>query len=585
MASTSSLFIGLSGLNANSRSIDVIGNNIANVNTNGFKSGRLNFANSLSRTVSEGTSPGSVSGGSNPTQFGQGVTIAGTQRNMSEGAPTGTGDSRDLAIEGNGFFILESGEDQYYTRVGSFRTDRDDFLTSIDGNYVLGYPADENFQIQPGALERISIPVGSLTIAEATTSVNMAGNLNASGTVATSGSSHTLDSTTGGGFSLVAGATVPATAPNTLEATSLLGEIEDPISPGSGTPLFSAGQTIRVDGVEKGTQILGAAGFLVEAASTVQDFMDFLTDSFGLRTDIGANPDGGQPGVTLDPLTGVIGITGNSGETNNITMTGEDIRVFNADGTLASQPFLVNQTAEASGEAIKTAFTVYDSLGTPLRVDISMVLENKSNTGTTWRYYAESPNDTAGGPSIGTGTVEFDNFGKIVGPESVAVVLDRDDTGAASPLTFDIQFNSDGDQITALTDSESSLVSTYQDGVPIGTLDSYAVGADGTITGTFSNGLIRTLGQLALASFTVPEGLVELEQNLYRPGPNSGPAIVTEPQQLGTGRVVSGALETSNVDLGQEFISLILASTGYSASARVIRTSDELIQQLLVLGQ
>ncbi len=585
MASTSSLFIGLSGLNANSRSIDVIGNNIANVNTNGFKSGRLNFANSLSRTVSEGTSPGSVSGGSNPTQFGQGVTIAGTQRNMSEGAPTGTGDSRDLAIEGNGFFILESGEDQYYTRVGSFRTDRDDFLTSIDGNYVLGYPADENFQIQPGTLERISIPVGSLTIAEATTSVNMAGNLNASGTVATSGSSHSLDSTTGAGFSLVAGATVPATAPNTLEATSLLGEIEDPLSPGSGTPLFSAGQTIRVDGVEKGTQILGASGFLVEAASTVQDFMDFLTDSFGLRTDIGANPDGGQPGVTLDPLTGVIGITGNSGETNNITMTGEDIRVFNADGTLASQPFLVNQTAEASGEAIKTAFTVYDSLGTPLRVDISMVLENKSNTGTTWRYYAESPDDTAGGPSIGTGTVEFDNFGKIVGPESVAVVLDRDGTGAASPLTFDIQFNSDGDQITALTDSESSLVSTYQDGVPIGTLDSYAVGADGTITGTFSNGLIRTLGQLALASFTVPEGLVELEQNLYRPGPNSGPAIVTEPQQLGTGRVVSGALETSNVDLGQEFISLILASTGYSASARVIRTSDELIQQLLVLGQ
>ncbi len=585
MASTSSLFIGLSGLNANSRNIDVIGNNIANVNTNGFKSGRLNFAKALSRTVSEGTSPGSVAGGSNPTQFGQGVTIAGTQRNMAEGAPTGTGDSRDLAIEGNGFFILESGQDEYYTRVGAFRTDRDDFLTSIDGNYVLGYPADDNFQIQPGALERISIPVGSLTIAEATTSVNMAGNLNASGTVAITGSSHTLDTTTGAGFSLVAGATVPATLPNQLETTSLLGEIEDPLSPGSGTPLFSAGQTIRVEGVEKGTQILGSSGYLVEAASTVQDFMDFLTNAFGLRTDIGTNGDGSQPGVSLDPLTGTLAVTGNTGDSNNITMTGEDIRVFNADGTLSAQPFLVNQTAEASGEAVKTAFTVYDSLGTPLRVDISMVLENKSNTGTTWRYYAESSDDTVGGPSIGTGTVQFDNFGKIVGPESVAVVLDRDGTGAASPLTFDIRFNSDGDQITSLTDSESSLVSTFQDGVPIGTLDSYSVGGDGMITGTFSNGLIRTLGQVALASFTVPEGLVELEQNLYRPGPNSGPAIVTEPQQLGTGRIVSGALETSNVDLGQEFISLILASTGYSASARVIRTSDELIQQLLVLGQ
>lgn len=585
MASTSSLFIGLSGLNANSRNIDVIGNNIANVNTNGFKSGRLNFAKALSRTVSEGTSPGSTVGGSNPTQFGQGVTIAGTQRNMSEGTANGTGDSRDLALEGSGFFIVQSGEDQLYTRVGAFRTDRDDFLTSTDGNYVLGYPVDDNFQIQTGTLERISIPIGSLTIAEATTAVNMSGNLNASGTVATTGSQHSLGATTGTGFSLIAGATAPATLPNILETTSLLAEIEDPLQPGSGTPLFAAGQTIRVEGVEKGTQILGAAGFLVGAASTVQEYLDFLGETFGLRDDIGTNGDGNQPGVSLDPLTGRIGITGNAGSSNNITITGEDIRVFNADGTLASQPFLVDQTADASGESIKTAFTVYDSLGTPLRVDISMVLEGKSNTGTTWRYYAESSDDTLGGPGIGTGTVEFDNFGKIVGPESVSVVLDRDGTGAAAPLTFDIRFNSDGDQVTALTDSQSSLVSTFQDGVPIGTLSSYTVGGDGRITGTFTNGLIRTMGQVALASFTVPEGLVELEQNLFRPGPNSGPAIISEPQQLGTGRIVSGALETSNVDLGAEFISLILASTGYSASARVIRTSDELIQQLLVLGQ
>ncbi|MFI4872989.1 MAG: flagellar hook protein FlgE [Phycisphaerales bacterium JB061] len=585
MASTSSLFIGLSGLNANSRNIDVIGNNIANVNTNGFKSGRLNFANSLSRTISEGSSPGSSSGGSNPTQYGQGVTVAGTQRNMSNGTPNGTGDSRDLAIEGNGFFIVENGDDQLYTRVGSFRTDRDDFLTSVTGDYVLGYAADDNFQIQPGQLEPLSIPIGSLTIAEATTSVNMSGNLNASGTAGTVGSEHTLQGTTGSGFSLIAGATVPATAPNILEATSLLTEIESPLSPGSGTPLFTAGQTIRMEGIEKGTQIIGATGFLVEAASTVQDYMDFISDSLGLQTTLGANPDGSQPGVALDSTTGVISVIGNTGESNSVNMTGEDIRVFNADGSLASQPFLVNQVAEASGESVKTAFTVYDSLGSPLRVDISMVLESKSNTGTTWRYYAESPDDTMGGPAIGTGTVQFDNFGQIVGPESVSVVLDRDGTGAASPLTFDINFNSDGDQVTALTDTESSLFSTFQDGVPIGTLSSYAVGGDGKISGTFTNGLIRTLGQVAMASFTVPEGLVELEQNLYRPGPNSGPAIISEPTQLGTGRVVSGALETSNVDLGQEFISLILASTGYSASARVIRTSDELIQQLLVLGQ
>ncbi|MEO1583353.1 MAG: flagellar hook-basal body complex protein, partial [Planctomycetota bacterium] len=585
MASTTSLFIGLSGLNANSRNIDVIGNNISNVNTNGYKATRLNFSNALSRTVSEGSAPGSSIGGSNPTQFGQGVTVAGTQRNMTDGSLTGTGDARDLALEGQGFFVLERGNDQLYTRVGAFRTDRENFLTSIDGNYVMGYGIDENFNVQQGQLERLQIPVGDLTIAEATTQVNLSGNLNASGSVATNGSQHTLNGSGGLGLGVVAGATTPPAAPNVLEETSLLTEIESPAAPGSGTPAFAAGQTIRLDGAEKGTQLLGASGFVVEAASTVQDFLTFLNDSLGFQIGIGPNADGNTPGASLDPATGTITLNGNAGETNDIEITGEDIRVFNADGSLDSQPFLVSRSATAAGESIRTSFTVYDSLGTPLRADLGLTLEAKTNAGTTWRYFAESPDDTTNGPRIGTGLLEFDNFGQLVQPQNATVTLDRDGTGAATPLTFQLNFNADGDRVTSLSDTDSSLVSTFQDGVPIGTLGSYSVAPDGIITGTFSNGLLRSLGQIAVADFTVPEGLVEIEQNLYRPGPNSGPAIITEPLELGTGRVVSGALETSNVDLGEEFIELILASTGYSASSRVIRTSDELIQQLLVLGR
>lgn len=585
MASTTSLFIGLSGLNANSRNIDVIGNNISNVNTNGFKSVRLNFANALSRTVSEGSAPGNTIGGSNPTQFGQGVTIAGTQRNMSDGSLNGTGDARDLAIEGNGFFVVERGRDQLFTRVGSFRTDRDDFLTTIDGSYVQGFGVDENFSLLPGQLSRINLPVGDLTIAEATTRANLAGNLNASGPVATSGSAHSLLGSGGFGLSLVAGATTPPTAPNVIETTSLLTEIESPAAPGSGTSLFTAGQTLRIDGAEKGTQLLGARGFLVGAASTVGDLLDFFNETLGIQTGLGDNPDGAVPGAAIDPLTGAITITGNPGEANDLSIAGEDIRIFNADGSLSAQPFLLSRTADAVGESVRTSFTVFDSLGTPLRVDLAFALADKTNDGTTWRYFAESPDDTTGGPSLGTGLVRFDNFGQVISPTSATVVLDRQGTGAAAPLSFDLNFDAEGDRVTALSDSESSIVSTFQDGVPIGTLNSYSVAPDGVITGTFSNGLLRTLGQVALATFTVPEGLVEIEQNFYRPGPNSGPAIVGEPLQLGAGRVVSGALETSNVDLGEEFIELILASTGYSASARVIRTSDELIQQLLVLGR
>ena len=143
----------------------------------------------------------------------------------------------------------------------------------------------------------------------------------------------------------------------------------------------------------------------------------------------------------------------------------------------------------------------------------------------------------------------------------------------------------DSDSVTSLDSNTSSLAATYQDGAPRGTLASYSVGTNGIITGAFTNGLTRTVGQVALATFANPEGLVDIGSNLFTNGPNSGTPVVGEPLSLGAGKVVGGALELSNVDLSQEFINLILASTGYSASSRVITTTDQLMQQLLVLGR
>ena len=105
------------------------------------------------------------------------------------------------------------------------------------------------------------------------------------------------------------------------------------------------------------------------------------------------------------------------------------------------------------------------------------------------------------------------------------------------------------------------------------------------IVGAFTNGLTRPLGQVALATFSNNDGLVEVGSNMFTTGPNSGTPQVTSPQTLGAGRIIGGALELSNVDLSQEFINLILASTGYSAASRVITTTDQLMQQLLVLGR
>src|SRR5690606_38744313 len=105
-----------------------------------------------------------------------------------------------------------------------------------------------------------------------------------------------------------------------------------------------------------------------------------------------------------------------------------------------------------------------------------------------------------------------DNFGQIVGPTSVSVQMDRMDTGASNPLSFDLDFAGQAGTITAYSDAAgaSTIAAVFQDGSPLGTLTNFAVGADGVITGGFSNGLTRIIGQIALAGFTNPEGLVDV---------------------------------------------------------------------------
>ncbi|RMD61863.1 MAG: flagellar hook-basal body complex protein, partial [Planctomycetota bacterium] len=121
MASTTSLLTGLSGLTAHARRLEVIGNNIANVNTTAYKSNRLVFAPTFSRTLNAGTAPTANSGGTNPGQIGLGVTQAGTQRNFQNGALSVTGGVNDLAIEGDGMFIVDRDGEQVYTRAGAFQ--------------------------------------------------------------------------------------------------------------------------------------------------------------------------------------------------------------------------------------------------------------------------------------------------------------------------------------------------------------------------------------------------------------------------------------------------------------------------------
>jgi flagellar hook protein FlgE len=175
MASTTALYTGLSGLNVNSRNLDVIGNNIANANTTGFKSSRLLFSTQFSRTFSGGTVPGGATGGTNPGQIGLGAIVAGTQRNFDNGGLSTTGDQRDLAIDGAGFFVVRRGTSTAYTRAGAFRQNSENELVTVSGERVQGYAVDSDFNIVRGSLTDLKIPTGALTVAEATTTANFTG--------------------------------------------------------------------------------------------------------------------------------------------------------------------------------------------------------------------------------------------------------------------------------------------------------------------------------------------------------------------------------------------------------------------------
>ncbi len=581
MASTTSLLTGLSGLNANARQLEVIGNNISNVNTTAFKSNRVLFAPALSRNLSLGTSPSDAAGGTNPGQVGLGVTIAGTQRNFNNGAISRTGVDTDLALEGDGFFIVNRGDEQFFTRSGAFQLNSNNELVTISGERVQGFSVDDQFQIIEGAVETLNIPVGSLTLAEATSSVRFAGNLNPDlDNLPTQGSTTTFDQ---------AFLDFNTSAPFGSDA-GVIQDIEDPAAPGTRLldPLdFPI--TLRIEDAMKGNTTLPTTDITITSTTTIADLEEAFNDFFGIPTGL-TNPDGSTTGAEYDPATGQFTIVGPAGADNNITFDASNITLQDSAGASITNPFTLSQdpvTGVADGESIRTTFVVFDSLGTPLEVDLTLAFESADSTGTTWRYFVDSSDNVdLADPdtNIETGTIRFDNFGQLATPGPVQISIRREGTGAVDPLNIDLNFDSDRDNVTALVDNESTLGATFQDGTRLGTLSSFSVGEDGVITGAFTNGLTRSVGQVALAKFTNPEGLVDAGNNLFAVGPNSGTALVTSPQQFGTGRMIGGALELSNVDLGEELTNLILTTTGYSASSRVIQTTDQLLQQLVALG-
>jgi flagellar hook protein FlgE len=227
-------------------------------------------------------------------------------------------------------------------------------------------------------------------------------------------------------------------------------------------------------------------------------------------------------------------------------------------------------------------FLAYDSLGVPLNVRVTAVLEERTGNETTYRWFADSgDNDPISGVDVGVGTglIRFDGEGNVAGVTNQTVSVDRRNVPSTSPLEFEL--NVDG--VSGLAADTSSLAAARQDGAAAGTLSSFNIDDGGLIEGAFSNGTTRTLGQIRLARFANPEGLDQRGHNAFAEGANSGLPVEGNPGENGIGTLISGAVELSNTDIGQDLVELVLATTMFRGNTRVISAAQELLEELLNL--
>jgi flagellar hook protein FlgE len=344
--------------------------------------------------------------------------------------------------------------------------------------------------------------------------------------------------------------------------------------------VFEAG-TLSMQGV-KGGRTLAEKQLVIDAGTTVQDYLTFVEEATGIQR---VSPDSnypipGNPGGTIT-ADSRLQLVSNMG-TGNALDDPAELSITTAAGVreAVSLPFTVSQ--EANGESAVADFVVYDSLGIPLRVRTTAVLESRDGNSTTFRWFADSPNnDPTSGveTAVGTGVMTFDGEGNILSVSESTVAIDRRNIPSNSPLQFEIDFS----QISGLKTDASLIAATRQDGFPAGTLSSFAVTENGTVRGTFSNGAVRDLGQVRMVRFANNGGLEQKGQNLFATGENSGLPIEGNPGGHGIGSITAGAVELSNTDIGQNLIDLILASTHYRGGTRVITTVQQLFDELLAL--
>ena len=365
---------------------------------------------------------------------------------------------------------------------------------------------------------------------------------------------------------------------------------------------FYQGQFVRAFDVgtltltpQKGTQNLRTATLEITADTTVREYLIFLNEAFGIRSAadgvpldqgaLGSTINGGSPGAAV--INGSIFLLGNAGTANALVFDGNDMLLEPASGQGPKQIDLgwgqdPNNRQNAVGAGVRSDLQVFDSLGAPITVQMTFILESKTNTETIYRWFADSSdNQPVGGSAIATGTglIRFDQNGRLIDADTTRVSVERTQLASVSPLDFKFEMNIGA--LMALATVSPDVKQTYQDGAGAGTLYDFTILPDGVIMGRFTSGAERPLGQIPLATFRNQEGLYKAGDSLFLASTNSGDPIINIAGSGGVGAFKSNCLELSNTDMGAEIINMILASAMYRANAKVMTTSNEMFDALL----
>ena len=545
-----SMYSAVSGLKTHQTRMDVIGNNIANVNTVAFKSSSVTFSDILYQTTSNasGANATTGTGGVNAKQIGLGTTAAATKVSItSAGASETTGNPFDIRLtdkNSTNFFIVNNGSENVFTRSGSFYVDGSGNLCmSSTGYTVMGWQVDETTgEIRKDTVSALRImQEKNLTSApEATTQATIAGVLdeNDADVKSDAGKVMNLNFYDNLGYQYTAKFAIKATAKDgeyTVELTSILDSNNKNITEG-----FTQAQMKDIFGDTDTKTTIASYSTTLQNCGYTYDTQTGKLKNTATNQDVIINKDGTLSDNSLKTIKDVFGVSdGNlkniqdSNKANNTDYEFEN--VTNADGT---HSFQIKKTSATSSLKFDTKDGKFKSIGNGTEKSVELKLNNaKLNKNGNFQNI----------------TVDFSQCLNYSGKSTIGA-----DAGAV-----------DG---------------TTGKGRKLGAMTGIFIDTSGRIYGTYDNGNTELLGQIAVAQFSNASGLEKVGESCYRTTLNSGEfdGIGVEISADGSS-MTTGELEMSNVDLSSEFTSMITTQRGFQANSRVITTSDTLLEELVNL--